>query len=116
VSIHVEYVKSRLGGAARWRKGLIAQYPQDRRIQIAEKLLQELSATDPADVSPEIKEALRPYTGPAFVQAVNDTARLVGFRILPVTLDDFLRAVLRRLEAQSTADDASLAAMIGGVR
>jgi hypothetical protein len=99
-------VKSRLGGAARWRKGLVALYPQDRRIPLAEKLLQELSASDPAEVSQEIKEALQAYTGPAFVEAVNDTARLVGFRILPVTLDDFLGAVLRRLEAQPPKAEA----------
>ena len=105
--IYLDVIRARAASTAAWRDALIARYPNDSvRNARARDLLQGL-AIMPNDCVPiPIQERLSKLSGLAFARAVQESCKLVGFRFMPLTLEDLATDVISRLETSDTQEAA----------
>jgi hypothetical protein len=100
VSLHTDYIKSTLGGTARWRRNLSDKYPDDPRLPLAAEALQAIAKSDPSEVPAHLLDKLHSYRGPEFTTAVRDASRMVGYRRAVFSLTEFVELVLDKLASQ----------------
>jgi hypothetical protein len=91
-----EAITARLASTAVWRRSMATKFPDDMRNGPAAVWLEKLAAADCDDVLPDSWAELD-LAHPKFHQALNDTARAVGFRIRPINLDHFVMSVADRV-------------------
>jgi hypothetical protein len=102
MSLHTDYIKSTLGGTARWRRNLSDKYPDDPRLPLAAGALQAIANSDPSEVPVHLLAKLETYGGPEFTTAVRDASRLVGYRRAVFSLTEFVELVLDKLATSNT--------------
>lgn len=116
MSLHLSYIKSRLGDTAGWRQTVVDKYPNDTRNCIAIELLQSLAKSPSVSVEPAVIARLEQYRGWEFCQSVFEACREVGFRCMPLTLQDFVQHVISKLaDAPTTLAKVLPAAKMGVV-
>ena len=106
MSLHTDYIKSMLGGTARWRRTLATKYPDDPRLLLAAEALQVIARSDPSEVPTHLLDKLHSFPGPEFTTAVRDASRMVGYRRAVFSLTEFVELVLDRLACQSADREA----------
>jgi hypothetical protein len=84
-----------LNSAATWRSRVNSTYP-DARNHVASGLLAQLSADQASDA---VIAALGQYSDAELARESTAAGRLVGFRIFPETLADFVKVVVERIES-----------------
>jgi hypothetical protein len=90
-------IKPILVSAATWRARVVAAYPSDARNSVARTLLERMAA----DIAPdEVVAMLDGYSETEIARVANATAKLVGFRYFSDRLEDFIKAVVERIEAE----------------
>jgi hypothetical protein len=100
--IHLDVIRARSASTAAWRNTLIARYPNDSvRNARARDLLQGLAVMPNDCVSLPIQERLSQFHGPQFARAVNESCKVVGFRFMPLTLEDLAADIISRLETSN---------------
>ena len=101
----IESLASVLKGTATWRKGTAARFPDDGRNMRAAYTLEKL-AVEAADLTDaQWLELQRHYSweSKTWRDAVNQTARQVGFAFRAGDLDYFVRELVKTLSLLSVA-------------
>ena len=115
--LQLDFIRAKCASTAAWRNSLIARYPHDSaRNTTARDLLRTIAVMPNDAVSSVTRERLSQYNVDLLVKAAEESCRMVGFKFLPLTLDDVVWDVIARLdvlEAEiATRREASLAAVL----
>jgi hypothetical protein len=115
MSLHTDYMKSTLGGTARWRRTLADKFPDDPRLPLAADALQAIARANASEVPAHLLDKLHSYRGPEFTTAVRDASRMVGYRRAVFSLQEFVELVLDLLANQPVAGSTLAAVLPQGV-
>src|SRR5262245_33680499 len=98
--IQLDFIRAKCASTAAWRNSLIAKYPNDSaRNTTARDLLRTIAIMPNDSVSSVTQERLARCNVDLFTRAAQEACRLVGFRFLPVTLEDVALDVIVRMDA-----------------
>ena len=108
MSVHVEYLKHRCFTTLKWRQKIGKKYAFDFRIPLACKLLEQLASQPNDTVTPATLAELSKFSGPAFVDAVQEASREVAFKYSPQSLDELAQCVIKKMSPTPSDEFAEL--------